>query len=245
MQPVPEPVRATDAEPVLAAEDIVAHRGGRAILTAAALRLHAGTITALAGRNGAGKSTLFDSVVGVRAPTSGRLRVGETTRWRWRHHHTAQLGVCYWPQRGFLSGALTVEAQCELMAARWDTPASDCEQVMDAMPAALRRTRANRISPGERRLAEVALVRLRNPRVVIADEPFTGLSPLASESVAAQLRGLAERGSAVCFSSHEWWLVEAVADAVVYCASGTTRDLGTPHVAREEHAFRREFLAHA
>lgn len=235
---------AEEAEPVLAAEDIVAHRGGRAILSSAALRLRAATITALAGRNGAGKSTLFDSVVGVRPPTSGRLRIGDTTRWSWRHEHSALLGVMYWPQRGFLSGALTVEAQCKIMAARWSAPEQQFAHIMDALPPALRGTRANRVSPGERRMAEMALVQLRNPRVLIADEPFTGLSPLGSEAVAAQLRKLAQGGVAVCFSSHEWWLVEAVAHEVVYCASGTTRALGSPAVAMREHAFRREFLAH-
>lgn len=227
---------------MLDAEDIVVHRGGTLILTSASLRLDRGTITALAGRNGAGKSTLFDAIAGVRPPTSGRVRIGAQTRWQWRQHDVAQMGLFFWPQQGFLSRALSVETQCTWMAARWGTPRALHDEVFDALPTELRRTRVLALSPGERRRVEAAILRLRRPLVVLADEPFAGASPVAAETYATHLQQLARDGAAVCFTSHEWWLVEAFAHRVVHCTSRTTLDVGTPHEARGNHAFRTDFL---
>lgn len=230
-------------ERVLDAEDLVVHRGGTLILTSASLRLERGTITALAGRNGAGKSTLFDAIAGVRPPTSGRLRIGAHTRWRWRQHHVAQLGLFFWPQQGYLSRALSVETQCAWMAARWDTPRALHDEILDSLPIELRRTEVLALSPGERRRVEAAVLRLRQPLVVLADEPFAGAAPIAAEAFATQLQQLARDGAAVCFTSHEWWIVDAFAHHVVHCTSRTTLDVGTPHDARENHAFRTTFLS--
>jgi ABC-type multidrug transport system ATPase subunit len=229
-------------ERVLDAEDIVVHRGGTLILTSASLRLDRGTITALAGRNGAGKSTLFDAIAGVRPPTSGRVRVGAHTRWRWRQCHVARMGLFLWPQQGYLSRGLSVDTQCAWMAARWDTPRALHDEVFDSLPSELRRTHVLALSPGERRRVEAAILRLRQPLVVLADEPFAGAAPVAAESFAGHLQQLARDGAAVCFTSHEWWLVEAFADRVVHCTSRTTLDVGTPHEARGNHAFRTDFL---
>jgi len=209
-------------ERVLDAEDFVVHRSGTLILTSASLRLDRGSITALAGRNGAGKSTLFDAIAGVRPPTSGRLRIGTDTRWRWRPHHVARMGLFLWPQQGYLSRGLSVDTQCAWMAARWDTPRALHDEVRDSLPTELRRIEVLALSPGERRRVEAAILRLRQPLVVLADEPFAG--------------------AAVCFTSHEWWIVEAFADRVVHCTSRTTLDVGTPQEARQNHAFRTDFL---
>lgn len=230
---------------ILEAEDIVAHRGGTAILTAAALRLAPRTITAVAGRNGAGKSTLLNAVAGVHPPTSGRLRVGDVIRWKWRLHQLAADGLFYWPQDGFLSRHLTVRAQLALMRRRWSTPAVLFREVLQGLPGSTADTAPSALSGGERVLVEMALVRLRQPGVLLADEPFTGLAPKPAEQLGTQLRGLADTGTAVCFTSHSWWLVEAFADHVVYCSSRSTHDLGTPASAGRDHAFRRDFLGPA
>lgn len=94
----------------------------------------------------------------------------------------------------------------------------------------------------ERRRVEAAILRLRRPLVVLADEPFAGAAPIAAETHAGHLQQLARDGAAVCFTSHEWWIVEAFAHRVVHCTSRTTLDVGTPHEARAHHAFRTEFL---
>ena len=110
------------------------------------------------------------------------------------------------------------------------------------LPDAVAGAQSHQLSPGERKLVEIAIVQVRQPRVLLADEPFAGLAPNRAEELGTRMRSLAGHGTAVCFTSHEWWLVDTIADHVVYCVAGTTHPLGTPAEAATNHAFRRDFL---
>ena len=98
------------------------------------------------------------------------------------------------------------------------------------------------LSGGEQRRAEVALAWIREPRCLLADEPFAGINPSDGELIAGALRGLAERGCAILVTGHEVRQLLDLADEVIWMAGGTTHGLGSPVAAVENHQFRREYL---
>ena len=98
------------------------------------------------------------------------------------------------------------------------------------------------LSGGEQKRAEVAIAVARAPRVLIADEPFAGISPLDAEQISAALRALRNSGCALIVSGHEVPSMLDLADEVLWVTAGTTHVLGTPAQARAHHQFCREYL---
>ena len=209
------------APPLLAADSIVRRYGGRTVLDAASVDATAGTVTALVGVVGAGKTTLLEIAVGVRRPTSGQVRWNGTRVARPSLAALSRLGVMYAPAAGWLGTRVPVGRQLALGAAAWDSDwlaiarESGIESQLDALPPAL--------SPGEQRLAELALARVCRPAVLVIDEPFRALDPLWREAIARQLGTLARNGSAVLFADHDARMVREIADRVVAIERGRTR----------------------
>jgi ABC-type branched-subunit amino acid transport system ATPase component len=83
---------------------------------------------------------------------------------------------------------------------------------------------------------------LREPRCLIADEPFFGIAPRDAERISASLRAMARAGCAVLITGHEVETLFETADAVIWLTAGTTHELGDPARARRHDQFRREYL---
>jgi ABC-type multidrug transport system ATPase subunit len=226
--------------------DSVAKRfAGRSVLEAASLRLPGGAVTMLVGRNGCGKTTMLRIATGRLVAESGFVRFDGSTYPRPRLARLARLGLLYLPDRDLLSSAFSVRWQLELA---WRSLGRDA----GGLPAdeAAERTglgglvdhRPQALSEGERRRAEFALALVRGPRCLLADEPFRHLAPPDAALVAAALRDLAARGSAVAITGHEIQFLFDVADRVTWCTSGTTYDLGTAEAAQRDRRFRVEYL---
>lgn len=95
---------------------------------------------------------------------------------------------------------------------------------------------------GELRRAEIALAMTRMPTVLIADEPYRGVTPADHDDLTGLFRTLAADGCAVVVTGHDVPSLLAAADHVTWCTDGTTYELGTPEQACEHDAFRRGYL---
>ena len=217
----------------------------RSVLHAASLRAPAGAVTFLVGRGGCGKTTLLRIATGFVPYDSGYVRYDGVTHLRPRLHRLARLGVLYIPDRDLLSNAFSVRAQLDLMWRQLGRPDGGrpagevCEMV--GLEALVER-RPSALSEGERRRAEMALALVRNPRCLLADEPFRHLSPLDAAIVDRSLRLLARAGCAVVVTGHEVASLFEVADQVTWCTAGTTYALGAPFGARRNWRFCTEYL---
>jgi ABC-type multidrug transport system ATPase subunit len=226
--------------------DSVAKRfRGRSVLAAASLRAPAGAVTFLVGRNGCGKTTLLRIATGRIAADSGFVHFDGRTFPRPHLPRLARLGVLYVPDRDLLSSSFTVREQLGVMwrglgRAAEGLPAGDAAE--RAGLGALVDRRPQALSEGERRRAEMTLALVRNPRCLLADEPFRHLSPGDAAIVGSVLRDLAARGCAVVVTGHEVQFLFDFADRVTWCTSGTTYDLGTPAEARRGRRFCAEYL---
>lgn len=98
------------------------------------------------------------------------------------------------------------------------------------------------LSVGQLRRATLALALLRNPAVLLADEPLRGIDPIGAERLLVAMQRLARQGAAIIVSGHEVTTLMEFTDDVVWCTAGTTHAFASPGAANEDWAFRQEFL---
>jgi zinc/manganese transport system ATP-binding protein len=190
--------------------------GDRRALDGVDLRLDPGTLTVIAGPNGAGKSTLLEVVAGTRIPTSG-------TR-------TAVADAAFVPQRAAVPDHLPVTVRDVVTvgawgrAGRWRRLDADARAAVDdAMDrlgvASLAAQPLGALSGGQRQRTLLAQGLARGARLLLLDEPTTGLDAASGERIRAILRSEADRGVAVACVSHDP-AVLADADRVVRLEDG-------------------------
>ncbi|UCD25710.1 MAG: ATP-binding cassette domain-containing protein [Gemmatimonadota bacterium] len=226
---------------LLAVESLGKSFGARTVLKSASVWARPGVVTVLLGRNGCGKTTLVKITIGLVRADYGLVIYDDQRMPRPRLHRLARRGLFYLPERNLLSPSFTVHehlhAVKKLMSdSRIDQAVETLriEEFLDRKPTSL--------SGGERRRCEVAVAMARNPRCLLADEPFMGIMPTDMELIAKGFRGLAGEGCALLVTGHEVHAMLQVADEVIWQTAGTTHHLGSPEQANGNHQFRREYL---
>jgi len=185
----------------------------------------AGEVFALLGTNGAGKTTTLEIVEGFRAPDGGVVRVLGRDPFTDRAALAPQVGVML-QESGFI-GELTVAETLSLwqgLSSRPDDPAALLARLELAHRADVA---VEQLSGGERRRLDVALAIWGRPRLVVLDEPTTGLDPESRQRVWALVADLAAGGATVLLTTHYLEEAEALADRVAIMHSGVLRIAGT------------------
>jgi len=215
------PVPATDTEPVATAADLVVRYGRVVALRGVSLVLRRGEVVALMGRNGAGKSTLLRTLVGLRRPDAGDVRVaGHSPAGlpadRLLHH----VGLV--PQvPGDLLYAATVADECASADADGHAePGSSWATFSRLSPGVPVDRHPRDLSEGQRLSLALAVVLAARPPVLLLDEPTRGLDYTAKRRLVQILRGLAGDGHAVLLATHDVELVAEVAGRVLVLADG-------------------------
>jgi ABC-2 type transport system ATP-binding protein len=184
-----------------------------------------GEVFALLGTNGAGKTTTLEIVEGFRKPDSGMVRVLGRDPFADRAALAPSVGVLL--QESGLIAELTVAETLTLwrhLCSRPDSPTA----LLDRLALAHRADVAvEKLSGGERRRLDVALAVWGQPRLVVLDEPSTGLDPESRQRVWALVDDLASAGTTVLFTTHYLEEAEALADRVAIMHAGRVRVAGT------------------
>lgn len=211
------------------------------VLKAATLWCHAGCITALMGRNGSGKTTLLKIAAGRLRADYGAVHFAGEVWERPRARALVRRGLFYLADRGMLSTVGTVRQHLDVVCRCFGT--DEVEEAAEILGIAhVLDVRTYKLSGGERRRAELAMMLLRKPTCVLADEPMAGLTPRDRVVVAEALRTLARDGAGVVVTGHDVSDLFEVADHVTWMAAGTTHQIGTPAEARKHDQFVREYL---
>lgn len=184
-----------------------------------------GEVFALLGTNGAGKTTTLELVEGFRRAQAGTIRVLGRDPHAERTALAPSVGVLL--QDSGLVGELTVAETLALwqrLSSRPDSPA----ELLDRLALAHRADVAvERLSGGERRRLDIALAVWGRPRLLILDEPSTGLDPESRQRVWALVEDLSATGSTVLLTTHYLEEAEALADRVAIMHEGRVRVEGT------------------
>jgi branched-chain amino acid transport system ATP-binding protein len=228
---------ATDS-PALELRDISVRFGGLRAVRDVSLDLADGRITGLIGPNGAGKTTLFNVATGLQEPNEGRIFVDGRDVTGARPNQFAKLGLARTFQRLEVFGTLTVRdnirVAAELHRRRWArTGASSTDVVADTIIEhlglqAVASTRAELLPTGTARLVEVGRALATQPRVLLLDEPSSGLSAAETDTFAALLRGLAATGTAILVVEHDMSFIMSLCHHIVVMDAGAVIATGTP-----------------
>jgi ABC-2 type transport system ATP-binding protein len=203
-------------EILIRAVDVSRRYGEVVALDRVSLDVRAGEIVGLLGPNGAGKSTLLNLLIGLRRPTSGRVELfgGDPAVPAFRRH----VGVT--PQETGLPPTLRVAEVVDFVARNYPNPADRDEILARFGLSDLARRQAGGLSGGQRRRLAVALAFVGRPRLVLLDEPTTGLDVALRRSVWDAIRAFGADGGTVLLTSHYLEEVEALADRVVVLGGG-------------------------
>ena len=183
---------------LLELEGINSYYGDSHILFDVSLRIEKNEVVALLGRNGAGKSTTLKSMIGLVRPRSGRVVLDGTPTESLPPHAVAALGLQLVPEERRIFGSLSVEENLVLAGftakSRWPL-----ERVWETFPRLQerRRSRGTDLSGGEQQMLAIARALVRDPKIVLLDEPFEGLAPIIVRDLLQTCRSLAESGQTI------------------------------------------------
>ena len=188
--------------------------------------VHPGEVFALLGVNGAGKTSALEVLEGLAAPSGGSVRVlGHDPR-RDRAAVRRHLGVLL--QHSGLPGDLTVRETVQTWARTLTEPRPVGEALEQVDLTGRADVRVRSLSGGERRRLDLALALLGRPRVVVLDEPTTGLDPESRRAVWGIVRDLVDGGAAVVLTTHHLEEAEELADRIAIMQAGVVVLAGTP-----------------
>lgn len=210
-----------DSSVVLAARDLDVSYGRARVLRGVSLTVRRGEVSALLGPTGAGKSTLFRVLVGEKLPDCGEVRMGGRDVTRLPLWRRARMGVGYIPQTPSVLPDLTVLANLRTFVAMAGVATGGPESWAELVGLSHRLSlRARDLSGGERRLLELARALVGGPRLVVCDEPFSGIDPIGAGKVAALLRRKADEGLAVLLADHHAALALRICDCATLLLDG-------------------------
>jgi zinc/manganese transport system ATP-binding protein len=231
-------VRAPD--PVLRVESVSVSLGGRQVLDQVSFSVEAGGFCGLIGSNGAGKTTLLRAILGLIAPSAGRIVVTGGTRSR----RNPQIG--YVPQKIVLEADIPLRAR-DLVGLGLDghrfgisKPAAKRRVAVDEMLEAVGATefadaRIGNLSGGEQQRIMIAQALICRPKLLLLDEPLANLDiRSAAEVVDLLARIAAEQRIAILLSAHDMNPLLPVMDRVIYLADGRAASGTTDQVVRTE-----------
>lgn len=225
--------------PLLQTRDVTVRFGGVTALHSVSLSADASTVTGLIGPNGAGKTTFFNVITGLQAATSGRILIDDVDVTHYAVHRRARLGMARTFQRLELFGSLTVRENIQTAAEIHQLGRREHTDIVGLTESVLVRVGLHRyadapahtLPTGLARLTELGRALATMPRLLLLDEPGSGLNSSESQEFGQLLADLATEGMAILLVEHDMDLVMQacstihVLDFGVHVTSGTPEDV--------------------
>jgi ABC-2 type transport system ATP-binding protein len=213
--------------------------GDRQVLKDVTFDVAPGRLTGFVGANGAGKTTTMRIILGVLAADAGTVTWGGTPLTR-----EARRGFGYMPEERGLYPKMTVRDQLVYLGRLHGMSVPAVNRSVDALVERLGLAeragdQLEKLSLGNQQRAQIAAALVHEPDLLVLDEPFSGLDPMAVDTVVAVLREHTARGVPVLFSSHQLELVERLCDDLVIIGDGAIRAAGPRAQLRRAYALPR------
>ena len=233
---------------LLEVRGVMVRFGGVMAVGGVDLSADAGQVTGLIGPNGAGKTTLFNVISGMQEPTAGEVYVSGINVTHEAPHRRAKRGLARTFQRLELFASLSVRDNVRVAAELAGVP--DVNGTVDELlekvgVSNLEHTTAGDLPTGSARLVEIARALATMPRLLLLDEPASGLDDSETERLGTLFRELLADGLGVLLVEHDMDLVMHVCDRIHVLDLGHVIAVGTPDDVQHDQAVLRAYLGTA
>ena len=233
---------------VLKAIDLVKTYSGRRVVNHVSFDVAEGQIVGLLGRNGAGKTTSFRMTIGMIGGEAGQVIFNGEDLTRLAMYQRAQRGMGYLSQEPSVFQRLSVEDNLmailqtlSISRARRRQRAHELMEQFDLLK--LRRQQARTLSGGERRKLEIARALVTEPSLILLDEPFSGVDPVAVEELQAEIRRLRDHHQiAMLVTDHNVQRTLEIVDRAYVIFEGKVFSEGTPRDIINDEQVRKRYL---
>ncbi len=182
---------------MLIVNGIHTYYGASHILHGVDLEINKGEVVCLLGRNGAGKTTTLRSIMGLTPPREGTILLNGNDITRRKSYEVGRMGVAWVPEERRIFATLTVVENLRIAQRKESQKGKwQLETIFELFTnlAERKQNRGNQLSGGEQQMLAVARALIRNPQLMLVDEPTEGLAPLIVESVVNVIQKIKEEG---------------------------------------------------
>jgi len=235
------------SEPDIQAIGLVKQYGSRVVVDGISISARCGEIVGLLGPNGAGKTTTFYMLVGLVRPNEGTVSFKGQNVTRMPVYRRARLGIGYLAQEPSVFRKLTVEENVLAILETLNLSAPErrarAEELLGSLGLLkVARQRAYTLSGGERRKLEIARALVRQPSVLMLDEPFSGVDPLAVHDIQEIIRGLRDSNLGIIVTDHNVRETLSIVDRAYLVYDGQILREGTSEFLVQDETARRFYL---
>ncbi len=233
---------------LLEARGLVKSFRSRRVVDGVNLRVDEGEIVGLLGPNGAGKTTSFRMICGLIQPNAGQVFLGDTEVTNWPMYRRCRDGhMGYLAQESSIFAKLTTEQNlyCVMELLKFGRRArrDRCNELLEQFKIThIRKSRAGKLSGGERRRLEIARSLISDPNIIMLDEPFAGIDPVTVQSIQGIIRELCDAGISILITDHAAREILEVTDRCYVINKGTVLCEGSPEDVKQHPEVRRIYL---
>lgn len=222
---------------------------GRTVVDSVSFSVGKGEIVGLLGPNGAGKTTSFKIIVGMLTPEAGTVHFKDEDVTRLPMYRRARKGMGYLSQEASVFQRMSVEQNILAVLEARGVRRREREKKTNSMLeefglARLAGNKAHSLSGGERRRLEIARALATSPSLLLLDEPFSGVDPIAVSSLQTLIRDLSGRGIGVLLTDHSVRETLKVTDSAYIIRDGNILVHGTSEYLINDHNAREHYLGH-
>lgn len=219
--------------PVLEAIELTKSYGGKVVVDHVSMNIRAGEVVGILGPNGAGKTTTFSMIIGLTNPDSGKIFLNGEDVGQLPMYRRARRGITYLPQEPSIFRKLTVQENILAVLETLDLSGAEKKKrlkvLLDELNIApLADNKAHSLSGGERRRVEITRALILSPSVILLDEPFAGIDPLAIIEIQSIINHLKDTGLGVIITDHNVRETLDICDRAYIINEGKLLEEGTP-----------------
>ena len=231
----------------LLAKNLIKTYGGRRVVNNLSMGISQNEIVGLLGPNGAGKTTSFYMSVGMISPEEGEILFDKKDITSLPMCDRAKLGIGYLPQESSVFRDLTVEenilAPLELMDLTKKQREDRVEELLNEFNIChIRKSKGKVLSGGERRRVEIARLLTIKPKIILLDEPFAGVDPIAVKDIQLLIKRLHKKNIGILITDHNVDETLSIVDRAYLMFHGELLKSGTPQELIADKKVREVYL---
>jgi len=232
---------------LLETKSLIKKYSGRTVVNQIDISVERKSIVGLLGRNGAGKTTTFRMVIGMIIPDGGQVMFEGHNVTDLPMYKRARLGMGYLSQEPSVFQRLSVRDNLRAIIETMSVTPGQRDQKADRLIEQFGLTevvnsQARFLSGGERRKLEIARAMVTNPSLILLDEPFSGVDPIAVEELQKEIRHLVNSGVSILITDHNVERTLEVADKAYIIDHGKVIGKGTPREIIQDELIIKSYL---